>query len=218
MKKLLRGIVWLLLLGALAFTGKYLYDMYLLKQVPVGVSGFTDERHPEIDGVFLKAPDRDAVLAARQDISGYYAYLAIDGGYLNSPVWRGMSDYAMYRGGVTYKDDMEIGKGNLVILGHNMWDGSLFGGIHNTPVGNSVWLYDGEMLHEYVVYENRAGKEWEVSVMDDISEGEKPRLTLITCIGSYGTPDRRFVLAEYKGAVKPTVKKLKELQWDKLGS
>lgn len=145
-------------------------------------------------------PSVDDVLRARRSINGFYGLLASEDSDINVPVWRGLSDYALYRGAALEEQNMEFGKGHVIVFGHNVADQYLFGNLPRVRMESKVYMYQGSKIFVYEVYEARSGWDTETAYVEKGIEGHET-CTLVTCIGVYPTSARYFVKGKLVGVI-----------------
>lgn len=87
--------------------------------------------------------------------------------------------------------------GNLVIIGHNYYDGTQFSDLDKLQVGDEVVIIDStknECL--YSVYEKEVIESTDFSCLEENNDATKSFLTLVTCTN--GTENRLLVKCEEK--------------------
>lgn len=200
MGKVIRRIIQialvLLIVGAAGYIGHKEYQKRLLERVeaPITSEEFFPYNIPT-------TPSVDDVIKARTSINGFYGFIASENSEINSPIWRGLSDYALYRGGALWDRNMEFGKGHIVAFGHNVTDRYLFGQLSRLRSGSKVYMYQGSKVYVYEIYDSRSGWDNESEYVNKGIEG-KETCTLVTCIGMYPTSARYFVKAKLVGVVE----------------
>lgn len=222
-RKILYGLLVLLALGYLGY--EYVYIPHQLSKVVVNTVSVDTEvvessvQNPTGDkDVFTDtAPTTEQVIEARKSIEGHYGLIAIEDTALNVPIFRGLSDYGMWRGGVTWDANMRFGEGHTVLFGHNVRETYLFGYITRAQVGKEVYGYDGKAIYVYEVVESRKGTQYEIDYVESGSFGNgRPTITLVTCVDGFPTEKRWFVRATLKKVVYPIDKEYTDLK-DKNG-
>ena len=183
----------LIMLSTLGYIGYKGYQRYIMSHLNAHIT--SEEFFPYN---IPTTPSVEDVVRARTSISGFYGLVASENLELNVPVWRGLSDYALYRGGALERQDMEFGKGHIVMFGHNVVDKYLFGNLSKLGLGTKVYMYQGSVVYVYEVYESRVGKDTESDYVNKGLDGYDT-CTLVTCIGSYPTEDRYFVKVRLVG-------------------
>lgn len=87
-------------------------------------------------------------------------------------------------------------KGNLVLAGHNMRDGTLFGKLKHLKVSDSIRLQDlTGVSKEYIIYDKKIVKDTDLSPLNQFIS-ESPIVTLITCTTQ--EDERAIFFAEQK--------------------
>lgn len=208
----MKKIRWLILLFALGYLAyEYLYIPCQLKTVAVtSVSAEVEEQSASVeDNVDVQpeiftdtVPTTQQVIEARKSIKGHYGLIAIEDTSLNVPVFKGLSDYGMYRGGKTWDSSMRFGVGHTVLFGHNVREQYLFGYITQAKVGKDIYGYDGNKIYVYEVVESRKGTKYEIDYISSGTFGKgKPTLTMVTCVDGFPTEKRWFVRATLSNIV-----------------
>ena len=111
-----------------------------------------------------------------------------------------LSDYALYRGAALEEQNMEFGKGHVIVFGHNVADQYLFGNLPRVRMGSKIYMYQGSKIFVYEVYEARSGWDTETAYVEKGIEGYET-CTLVTCIGVYPTSARYFVKGKLVGVI-----------------
>lgn len=186
-RKIISTFLTTIMLLSLTYLGYKTYQKYLLTHFNGRIS--SEDFHPYN---IPNTPSVDDVIRTRTSIKGFYGLVASEHEEINVPVWRGLSDYALYRGGALWNTEMEFGKGHIVLFGHNVVDKYLFGHLSSLKVGSKVYMYQGKDMYVYEVYESRAGWDSESKYVETGINGT-PTATLVTCIGMYPTNARYFV-------------------------
>lgn len=89
--------------------------------------------------------------------------------------------------------------GNIVVTGHNDWEGEVFRTLENVEAGQEVFLETEGAEHEYVIEEIHMRREVGVSMEERLATGQfmsdmpEERVTLITC-WPYGVNDHRVIV------------------------
>ena len=118
---------------------------------------------------------------------------------VNLPILAGISQTNLMTGASTYRQGQKLGKGNYVLLAHNIYNVNtnqnvdvLFNRISNLVKGDKVYATDFQNVYEYQVTKNEVIKDTQVDVVNSEVKGT-PILTLIRCEGNVGTVYRRLV-------------------------
>jgi sortase A len=123
---------------------------------------------------------------------------------ISLPVLAGMNNENLLNGAATLNDKQQLGKGNYVLLAHNIpeYNGGrssplLFGKIDQLKMKQEIYVSDFKNVYTYQVNLNRVVKETEVQyISPPNSPLATPLLTLVRCEGGIGTPYRRIVQAQ----------------------
>lgn len=118
--------------------------------------------------------------ASRQKINiiGVVAVPAIK---MSVPVAKGVDNTTLALAAGTMRADMQMGKGNYALAGHNMANGSkiLFSPLYyHAKVGQKVYLTDLGWIYVYKIYERKFIPATDVQVVDDTPQ---PIITMVTC-------------------------------------
>ncbi|WP_270744813.1 class C sortase [Lactococcus petauri] len=118
---------------------------------------------------------------------------------VNLPILAGISQTNLMTGASTYRQGQKLGKGNYVLLAHNIYNVNtnknvdvLFNRISNLVKGDKIYATDFQNVYEYQVIKNEVIKDTQVDVVNSDVKGT-PILTLIRCEGNVGTIYRRLV-------------------------
>lgn len=126
---------------------------------------------------------------------------------LTLPIFRSANQYTLSLGAATYfYEDAEMGKGNYVLAGHNMeMPGVLFSDIQKLSVGEVMDLISNDSIYRYKVTRKFIVPEY-FKLIDGVPEensflslpkkGEKPLLTLFTCVYTVQGKERYVVQGE----------------------
>lgn len=136
-----------------------------------------------------------------------FAQLQIPALGLALPIFKGVNQYTLSLGAATYfYEDAEMGKGNYVLAGHNMeMPGVLFSDIQQLSVGEVMDLVSNDEVYRYkvtrqfivpVYFKLIDGVPEENSFLSLPKKGEKPLLTLFTCVYTAQGKERYVVQGE----------------------
>ena len=117
---------------------------------------------------------------------------------IQTTILAGMNNDHLMVGVGTYLKEQRLGKGNYVLLAHNLVQGG--GTLKNLPqTKNHTLIYatDFSNVYEYRVTKNQIIHQFESEVLDHPKEKQKPVLTLIRCEGGLNTENRAVVQGEY---------------------
>ena len=195
-RRILQVVLVLIMIGLAGYIGTKEYQKRLLERVEAPIT--SEEFFPYS---IPTTPSVNDVIRARTSINGFYGFIASEQSEINSPIWRGLSDYALYRGGALWDRNMEFGKGHIVAFGHNVTDRYLFGQLSRLRTGSKVYMYQGSKIYVYEVYDSRSGWDNESEFVEKGIEGQVT-CTLVTCVGMYPTSARYFVKAKLVGVVE----------------
>lgn len=119
------------------------------------------------------------------------------------PVLAGLNNENLLNGATTLNDKQQLGKGNYVLLAHNIPDYNgnptdvLFGKINRLQLGQTIQVSDFKNVYTYKVSFNRVVRDTEVQyIKNPNSPLATPLVTLVRCEGGIGTPWRRIVQGE----------------------
>ncbi|EOS7807806.1 class A sortase [Enterococcus hirae] len=123
------------------------------------------------------------------------------------PIYKGATQYTLSLGAATYfYEDAEMGKGNYILAGHNMEvPGVLFSDIQKLSLGEVMDLISNDSIYRYQVtrkfivpdyFKLINGVPEENSFLSLPKKGEKPLLTLFTCVYTAQGKERYVVQGE----------------------
>lgn len=123
------------------------------------------------------------------------------------PIYKGTNQFTLSLGAATYfYEDSEMGKGNYVLAGHNMEvPGVLFSDIQKLSLGEVMDLISNDSIYRYQVTRKFIVPEYfklingvpeENSFLSLPKKGEKPLLTLFTCVYTAQGKERYVVQGE----------------------
>ncbi|EJX53362.1 class A sortase [Enterococcus faecium] len=117
---------------------------------------------------------------------------------VHSKILAGMSNDNLMVGLGTYYPDQKLGKGNYVMMAHNLVQGGgVLRDLPQTTVGTIVFVTDFTTIYEYVVDLNKTVNQSEGHLLDP-PEKEKPALiTIFRCEGGLHTPNRSLIQAKF---------------------
>ncbi len=136
-----------------------------------------------------------------------FAQIQIPALGLALPIFKGANQYTLSLGAATYfYEDAEMGKGNYVLAGHNMeMPGVLFSDIQKLSLGEVMDLVSNDGVYRYKVTRKFIVPEY-FKLIDGVPEensflslpkkGEKPLLTLFTCVYTSQGKERYVVQGE----------------------
>lgn len=147
--------------------------------------------------------------------------LSIPSQAMDLPILAGMSNENLMNGASTYRGEQQLGKGNYVLLAHNIIGQNgpldvLFWRLVNLKEGDLIYASDFKNVYTYRVTRNEVINQREVSVLEESSSTKnRPIITMIRCEGGIGTPLRRVVQGEFVKSSPLAEKDLKLLNLKK---
>lgn len=116
---------------------------------------------------------------------------------IDLPVLAGLSNENLLTGAATYRAEQQLGKGNYVLLAHNIFEQDvLLHRIKKLTKDDKIYVTDFKDIYTYDVTLNKVIEETEVSYIESNSEVGHELLTLLRCEGNIGTIHRRVVQAK----------------------
>ena len=113
---------------------------------------------------------------------------------IDLPILAGLANQNLLTGAATYRADQQLGRGNYVLLAHNIFDTDvLLHRIKQLAEGDTIYTTDFKDIYVYKVSLNKVIEETEVSYVETESADGKQTLTLLRCEGDIGTIYRRVV-------------------------
>lgn len=110
------------------------------------------------------------------------------------PILAGIANQNLLTGAATYRSDQQLGKGNYVLLAHNIFETDvLLHRIKQLNLGDKIYATDFKDIYTYDVSLNKVIEETEVSYIDAKTKDGKQTITLLRCEGDIGTIYRRVV-------------------------
>lgn len=141
---------------------------------------------------------------------------------IDLPILAGMANENLLTGAATYRADQQLGRGNYVLLAHNIFDKDvLLHRIEDLKKGQLIYATDFKNVYVYEVSLNKIIEETEVSYVEKEPKNGIAKLTLLRCEGDIGTIYRRLVQGSLKSvhplneATPTQLKQLKIKQEDK---
>ncbi|WP_442773687.1 class C sortase [Lactococcus hircilactis] len=126
--------------------------------------------------------------------------LSIPGIDVSLPILAGMNNENLLNGAATLNDTEQMGKGNYILLSHNISNGYgvslpvLLGRISELKIGQKITVSDFSKVYTYKVMLNQVVKDTEVQyIKQPNSPLATPLITLIRCEGRVGTSFRRVI-------------------------
>lgn len=113
---------------------------------------------------------------------------------IDLPILAGLANQNLLTGAATYRADQQLGKGNYVLLAHNIFETDvLLHRIKQLKIGDKVYATDFKDIYTYDVSLNKVIEETEVEYVETKTKDGKQTLTLLRCEGDIGTIYRRVV-------------------------
>lgn len=113
---------------------------------------------------------------------------------IQTKILAGMSNENLMVGVGTYRAEQRLGKGNYVLLAHNLVQGG--GSLKNlrqTSEGSLIYATDFANIYEYRVIKNQVVNQSEGEILDEPKAEETPLITFIRCEGGLNTTQRAVV-------------------------
>lgn len=129
---------------------------------------------------------------------------------IDLPILAGLANQNLLTGASTYRMDQQLGRGNYVLLAHNIFDkDGLMHRIQYVKEGDTIYTIDFKDVYAYKVTVNKVIKDTEVSYVEKNPADTTALLTLLRCEGDIGTIYRRVVQGKLS-----SVQPLKEAEAD----
>ena len=113
---------------------------------------------------------------------------------IQTKILAGMSNENLMVGVGTYRADQRLGKGNYVLLAHNLVQGGgVLKNLRQTSEGSLIYATDFANIYEYRVTKNQVVNQSEGEVLDEPKAEETPLITFIRCEGGVNTTQRAVV-------------------------
>ncbi len=117
---------------------------------------------------------------------------------IHSKILAGIDNQNLMVGVGMYYKDQQLGKGNVVLMAHNLVQGGgVLGNLHKTGLQQVFYLTDFTDVFEYVAEKNEVVDECSVELMDIPDVREPAIVTLIRCEGGMNTPNRAIVQGKF---------------------
>lgn len=217
MKKILKffSIIWLLL--GFSIVGSTIYGYYFLRKNDnhSSVISFPIQNEKQVeenqqakitDSLFdpesiqpVHAKDfANAQLHYKEIINQWgIGSIYIPSSIVQTKILSGMSNDNLMVGVGTYRSEQRLGKGNYVLLAHNLTQGGgVLNNIRQTVIGSLIYATDFSKIYEYRVTMNQVVNQSAGEVLNEPKENEKPLITLIRCEGGFNTDKRAVVQGE----------------------
>ena len=113
---------------------------------------------------------------------------------IQTKILAGMSNENLMVGVGTYRAEQRLGKGNYVLLAHNLVrGGGALKNLRQTSEGSLIYATDFANVYEYRVTKNQVVSQSEGELLDEPKEEEMPIITFIRCEGGLNTTQRAVV-------------------------
>ncbi|EOA3384282.1 hypothetical protein BH758_14055 [Enterococcus hirae] len=113
---------------------------------------------------------------------------------IQNQILAGMSNENLMVGVGTYRAEQRLGKGNYVLLAHNLVrGGSALKNLRQTSEGSLIYATDFANVYEYRVTKNQVVSQSEGELLDEPKEEETPIITFIRYEGGLNTTQRAVV-------------------------
>ena len=149
---------------------------------------------PVTPAAYAKAQLRYAEIVNQWGVGALY----IPSADIHSKILAGIDNQNLMVGVGTYYQDQQLGKGNYVLLAHNLVQGG--GTLENlpkTPLRQVIYLTDFAKVYEYVAIKNDVVEQSRGDLMAIPIDDHKPLVTLIRCEGGLNTSNRAVVQGEF---------------------
>lgn len=135
-----------------------------------------------------------------EDIVNRYGIgsLFIPSSNIRTKILAGMSNQNLMVAVGTYYPDQKLGKGNYVLLAHNLVEGGgALGNLPNTKLDHVIYATDFTNVYEYKAIKNETVHQANGQLLEKPSDKESPIITLFRCEGAINTPNRALVQGEF---------------------
>lgn len=113
---------------------------------------------------------------------------------VQSKILAGMSNQNLMAGVGTYYPDQRLGKGNYVLLAHNLIEGGgALGGLLNTKVNHLIYATDFTSIFEYVATKKGIVSQENGELLEKPTGNKTSLITLFRCEGGLNTSNRALV-------------------------
>lgn len=117
---------------------------------------------------------------------------------IHSKILAGIDNQNLMVGVGTYYQDQQLGKGNYVLLAHNLVQGGgSLGNLPKTTLQQIFYLTDFTTVYEYVAIKNDVVDQSRGDLMAIPADDQTPLVTLIRCEGGLKTSNRAVVQGEF---------------------
>lgn len=120
-------------------------------------------------------------------------------GTVETKILAGMTNQNLMVAVGTYYADQKLGKGNFVLLAHNLVQGGgSLGSINRITKGQIIYATDFTDIFEYQVVKSEVVNQNQGNLLEKPKKSNPALLTLVRCEGRLNTPNRALVQAEFK--------------------
>lgn len=117
---------------------------------------------------------------------------------IHSKILAGINNQNLMVGVGTYYQNQQLGKGNYVLLAHNLVQGGgTLGNLPKTTLHQVFYLTDFTNVYEYVAIKNEIVDQSRGDLMAIPAGDQTPLVTLIRCEGGLNTSNRAVVQSEF---------------------
>lgn len=149
---------------------------------------------PVTPAAYIKAQLRYTEIVKKWGIGALY----IPSADIHSKILAGIDNQNLMVGVGTYYQDQRLGKGNYVLLAHNLVQGGgTLGNLPKTTLQQIFYLTDFTKVYEYVAIKNDVVDQSRGDLMAIPNDDQKPLVTLIRCEGGLNTSNRAVVQGEF---------------------
>lgn len=170
----------------------------------------TIEKNKQVESTFnfdgVDPISTEAVLAAQWEAQELPVIggIAIPELNMNLPIFKGLSNAALYYGAGTMKETQEMGMGNYALASHHVFamagaSEMLFSPLDRAQAGMKIYLTDKNKVYTYVITKVEIVSPEAVEVIDD--HPGKKEITLVTCTDAEAT-ERTIVYGDYESEIK----------------
>ncbi len=213
-KRLILGVIVIVLCSVFGYVIYQKYEGTVFKQniyanqINIGAKSYKDDATSVNNdmslGQMLSIQKEAIEMGVNKQV---FAQIQIPALGLALPIFKGANQYTLSLGAATYfYEDAEMGKGNYVLAGHNMeMPGVLFSDIQQLSLGEVMDLVSNDGVYRYKVTRKFIVPEY-FKLIDGVPEensflslpkkGEKPLLTLFTCVYTSQGKERYVVQGE----------------------
>lgn len=113
---------------------------------------------------------------------------------IQTKILAGMNNQNLMVGVGTYSPNQQLGKGNYILLAHNLVQGGgALGNLPKTSVNQVFYATDFTSVFEYVARKNAVVHQSQGDLLDPPETENEALMTLIRCEGGLNTPNRAIV-------------------------